>query len=54
MDTREQRECDGLEQVITMKWGDVKYEPSFYDAHVYLEPLTGGYSVDQFNKQKWN
>jgi len=34
-----------LERVVAMSWGDGRYGPSFYGAHVYLEPLTNGYSV---------
>ncbi|MBI3880518.1 MAG: hypothetical protein HY301_10720 [Verrucomicrobia bacterium] len=34
-----------LERVVAMRWGDGKYGPSFYGAHVYLEPVTSGYSV---------
>ena len=34
-----------LERVVAMKWGDGKYGPSFYGAHVYLEPASSGYSV---------
>jgi hypothetical protein len=34
-----------LERVVAMKWGDGKYGPSFYGAHVYLEPASNGYSV---------
>lgn len=34
-----------LERVVAMKWGGGKYGPSFYGAHVYLEPLSKGYSV---------
>ena len=34
-----------LERVVAMSWGDGKYGPSFYGAHVYLEPQSGGYSV---------
>jgi hypothetical protein len=34
-----------LGRVVAMSWGDGKYGPSFYGAHVYLEPATSGYSV---------
>jgi hypothetical protein len=34
-----------LERIIAIKWGDGKYGPAFYGAHVYLEPAGGGYSV---------
>jgi hypothetical protein len=34
-----------LERVVAMKWGDGEYGPSFYGAHVYLEPASSGYSV---------
>lgn len=34
-----------LERVVAIKWGDGKYGPSFYGAHVYLEPASSGYSV---------
>jgi hypothetical protein len=34
-----------LDRVVAIKWGDGKYGPSFYGAHVYLEPMSDGYSV---------
>ena len=34
-----------LERVVAMSWGNGKYGPSFYGAHVYLEPASSGYSV---------
>jgi hypothetical protein len=35
-----------LERVVAMSWGDGKYGPSLYGAHVYLVPAAGsGYSV---------
>lgn len=34
-----------LERVVAINWGDGKYGPSFYGAHVYLEPVSSGYSV---------
>jgi hypothetical protein len=34
-----------LDRVVAMSWGDGKYGPAFYGAHVYLEPTSGGYSV---------
>lgn len=34
-----------LDRVVARKWGDGKYGPAFYGAHVYLEPVSGGYSV---------
>lgn len=34
-----------LERVVAVSWGDGKYGPAFYGAHVYLEPQNGGYSV---------
>jgi len=34
-----------LQQVVAMKWGDGRYGPAFYGAHVYLEPAGSGYSV---------
>jgi hypothetical protein len=34
-----------LDRVVAMRWGDGKYGPSFYGAHVYLKPLASGYSV---------
>lgn len=35
-----------LEKVVAMSWGDGKYGPAFYGAHVYLEPRpAGGFSV---------
>lgn len=34
-----------LERVVAMGWGDGKYGPSFYGAHVYLQPASSGYSV---------
>jgi hypothetical protein len=34
-----------LDRVIALRWGDGKYGPSFYGAHVYLEPVNNGYTV---------
>src|SRR5687767_787299 len=34
-----------LDRVVAMEWGDGRYGPSFYGAHVYLEPISTGYSV---------
>ena len=34
-----------LDRVVAMSWGDGKYGSTFYGAHVYLEPVTTGYSV---------
>lgn len=34
-----------LERVVAMSWGDGKFGPAFYGAHVYLEPASSGYSV---------
>lgn len=34
-----------LERVVAMSWGDGKYGPAFYGAHVFLEPQAGSYSV---------
>ncbi len=34
-----------LERVVAMRWGDGKYGPAFYGAHVYLEPKADAYSV---------
>lgn len=34
-----------LDRVVAMSWGDGKHEPSYYGAHVYLEPAGSGYSV---------
>lgn len=34
-----------LERLVAVSWGDGKYGPAFYGAHVYLEPVTSGYSV---------
>jgi len=32
-------------RIVAMSWGDGGYGPAFYGAHVYLVPLTSGYSV---------
>ncbi len=34
-----------LDRVVAMSWGDGKYGPAFYGAHVYLVPIASGYSV---------
>lgn len=34
-----------LDRVIVMSWGDGRYGPAFYGAHVWLEPIENGYSV---------
>ena len=34
-----------LGRLVAVSWGDGKYGPAFYGAHVYLEPVTSGYSV---------
>jgi hypothetical protein len=34
-----------LERVVALSWGDGKYGPAFYGAHVYLKPIESGYSV---------
>jgi len=34
-----------LDSVVAMSWGDGKYGPAFYGAHVFLEPRETGYSV---------
>lgn len=34
-----------LERVVAMSWGDGKYGPAFYGAHVYMKPKRSGYSV---------
>lgn len=34
-----------LERVVAMSWGDGKYGRAFYGAHVYLHPISSGYSV---------
>lgn len=34
-----------LDRVVAMSWSDGKYGSSFYGAHVYIEPVAGGYSV---------
>jgi hypothetical protein len=34
-----------LDRVVAISWGDGKFGPSFYGAHVYLEPVNSGYSV---------
>ena len=34
-----------MQRVVAMSWGDGKCAPSFYGAHVYLEPQASGYSV---------
>jgi hypothetical protein len=34
-----------LQRVVAMSWGDGAYGKAFYGAHVYLEPVSGGYSV---------
>jgi hypothetical protein len=34
-----------INHIVAMSWGDGKYGPGFYGAHVYLEPAANGYSV---------
>jgi hypothetical protein len=34
-----------LERVVAISWGDGKFGSSFYGVHVYLEPVSSGYSV---------
>jgi hypothetical protein len=34
-----------IDRVVAFQWGDGKYGKAFYGAHVYLEPVSGGYSV---------
>jgi hypothetical protein len=34
-----------LTRVVAMRWGDGKYGPAFYGAHVYLVPIDTGFSV---------
>ena len=39
------RSVQSLERVVAMSWEDGRYGPSFYGAHVYLDPQSNGYSV---------
>lgn len=34
-----------LKWVVAMNWGDGKYGPALYGAHVYLKPQASGYLV---------
>ncbi len=34
-----------IDRVVAFQWGDGKYGKAIYGAHVYLEPVAGGYSV---------
>jgi hypothetical protein len=39
------KKYDELQRLVAVSWGDGKYGPAFYGAHVYLVPLSSGYSV---------
>jgi hypothetical protein len=38
-------ESDRIQNTIAINWGDGRYGPAFYGAHVYVEPVGDAYSV---------
>lgn len=39
------RSAERIDRVVTMAWGDGRYGPAFYGAHVYLLPAGKEYEV---------